>query len=647
MQLADAFLLVYKAAKRAVHPRAQLAVSEWADNHRVLSAEGSAESGPWRTNRNPPMKKIMDSLSEHHKTPKVVFMKPSQWGGTEIGVNWLGYIMAHAKGPTALVMPTEKSLQDWVIQKFDPMAEDTQAVADALNKRSNKSADNSAQRKKFTGGIIYFKTAGSTSDLKASSLRYAVGDEIDEWPRETNQGSALRLLEIRLTAFYDGKLYLVSSPTIKDASSIDEEYQGGNQQQYHVACPHCGERQILKWSNLRWESAPDNKKEILRLFYVCMHHGCVIEEYEKTNMLRDGEWVANAPTHRYDSYHINALYSPIGLGLSWLELVYEWLDAQDDPRKLMVFLNTRMAETYADRRHDIKANALMARAEPYQLRTIPLDVGILTAGVDVQDDRLEIKIKGHARGDVRYTIDYHVLYGNPAGDEIWQALADYLKNAKFPHPANGVMLRLEATAVDIGGHHTQQVYRFVRNSREFGLVRVMAVKGASTAGRPILGRPSYQDVDWRGERIKKGVALYLIGTDTAKHLLYNRLQGDADKDAGSRLERFSQELDSAYFDGLVAETFNPRKNKFELKKGKRNEQLDCDVYSVAASHHPELHLHKWRDADWDRRMSMLRPKKAAKKPLSEANSTDFTSEKPITEPVKKTKGRKKMRVVKR
>lgn len=644
MQLVNALLLTYETAKRAIHPRAQLTVSEWADNHRVLSAEGSAEAGPWRTQRNPPMKKIMDSLSEHHKTSKVVFMKPSQWGGTEIGVNFLGYVMAHAKGPTAVVMPTDKSLQDWVIQKFDPMAQDTRAVATALSKRSNKSADNSAQRKKFTGGILYFKTAGSTADLKASSLRYALGDEIDEWPRETNQGSALRLLEIRLTAFYDSKLYLVSSPTIKDASSIEEEYLGGNQQQYHVACPHCGEKQVLKWSNLRWESAPDNKKDILRHFYVCMHHGCVIEEHEKTQMLRDGEWVANAPNHRYDSFHINALYSPVGLGLSWLELVHEWIDAQDDPRKLMVFLNTRMAETYADRRHDLKANALMARAEPYQLRTVPLDVGILTAGVDVQDDRLEIKIKGHGRGDVRYTLDYHVLYGNPADQAIWDALAKYLLDTKLQHPAGGMMLRLEATAIDIGGHHTQQVYRFVRNSPSLGLVRVMAVKGASTAGRPILGRPSYQDVDWRGERIKKGVALYLIGTDTAKHLLYNRLQGDADKDAQNRLEHFSQELPTEYFDGLVAETFNPRKNKFELKKGKRNEPLDCDVYAVAASHHPELHLHKWRAADWDKRMAMLAPKKPTPPVKPEANSVIMADSHPLAPPKKK---RKKARVVKK
>ncbi len=609
----DAFLLTYEAARKAVRPKEFLTVSEWADKHRILSGEGSAEPGEWKTSRTPFLREPMDSLSEDSADEKVVFMKSSQVGGTEAGSNWVGYIMDHAKGPAAIVMPTERSLNDWVSQKFDPMANDTPAVAEALSKKSNKSSDNNAQRKKFLGGILYFKTAGSTSELKSTSLRYALADEVDEWAWSTDQGDPLKLLDIRLTAFGDSKMFIVSSPTVKDASHIEDAFEKGDQRRYHVPCPHCGEMQYLKWHNLRWTKDVKNPRKIASVYYACEHNGCVIEEYHKAIMLPEkghgGEarWVAMAPDHLYKSYHINALYSPIGLGKSWTQLVYEWIDAQDDPKDLMVFINTRLGETYADRSHDIKPNALSARAEPYALRTIPIGCLVLTCGVDTQDDRLEIQITGHGRGGRTWPVDYHVIYGNPGDDDVWDSLGKYLKDAVFVNHF-GKSLRIEATAVDTGGHHTHMVYGFSRRAAaDFGVSRVIACKGASTYGRAILGKPSLQDVNWRGQTIKKGVALYVIGSDTAKHLLYNRLNGDNEKDPGERLVHFSTGLDDSYYDGLVSETYNPRKNRWELKKGKRNEQLDTWVLSIAASHHPEVYLHKWKKSDWERREAMIEP----------------------------------------
>lgn len=608
---ADAFLLTYTAVQRAVRPKVKLTVSEWADTHRVLSGEGSAEKGQWKTSRTPYLREIMDCLSEDAPDRTVAFMKPSQVGGTEAGSNWLGYIMDYAKGPVAIVMPTERSLNDWVSQKFDPMAQDTPAIAEVLAKRSNRAADNNSQRKKFTGGIIYFKTAGSTAELKSTSLRYALADELDEWDWTTTQGDPLGLLEVRLTTFHDRKLFAPSTPTMKDASRIEELFEGGDQRHYQVACPHCGELQHLKWSNLRWVKDLSNPRKIRSVSYYCEHNGCIIEEHHKTDMMRElgyggqARWVADVLDAPYKSYHLNSLYSPMGLGLTWLELVYEWIEAQDDPAKMMRFVNTRLGETWADRSHDIKPNILAARAEPYQLRTVPIGALVLTAGVDTQDDRLEIQIIGHGRDDKTWPVDYHVIYGNPADQKMWDALTEYLK-AKFMNHF-GREMRIEATAIDTGGHHTHAVYAFVRASSSLGITRCIAIKGASTAGRAILGKPSRQDVNFRGKTTKKGVALYTVGTDTCKHLIYNRLNGDKDKDPSERKVHFSTELDPAYYDQLVSETFNPQKNRWELKKGKRNEALDTTVYAIAASHHPELYLHKWKKSDWDRREAMVQP----------------------------------------
>jgi phage terminase large subunit GpA-like protein len=603
---ADAFLLTFEAARRAIKPKASLLVSEWADANRILSGEGSAEKGPWKTSRTPYLAEIMDALSEDSRDHLVVFMKSSQVGGTEAGSNWIGYIMDHAKGPAAIVMPTERSLNDWVSQKFDPMASDTPVVAEVLAKRSNKSSDNNSQRKKFAGGILYFKTAGSTAELKSTSLRYAMADEVDEWDWSTDQGDPLGLLEVRLTTFHDRKLFAVSTPTMKDASRIEELFEAGDQRRFQVKCPYCGERQHLTWGNLRWEKDTVNPRRIRSVAYYCQHNGCVIEEHNKPAMLASGIWVADAPQNPYRSYHISALYSPVGLGLSWAELVYEWIAAQDDPAKLMRFMNTRLGETWADRSHDIKPNALKARAEPYGLRTIPIGCLVLTAGVDVQDDRLEIKIKGWGMDNKRWTIDYHIIFGNPADEKTWDALGQYLADAKFTNHF-GKQLRLEATAIDTGGHHTHMVYAFVRRAPSLGLIRVIACKGASTYGRTILGKPSLQDVNWKGQTLKKGVALYIVGADTAKHFIYNLLNSDKDKDPTERAMHFSQELSDDYFEQLVSETYNPRKNRWELKKGKRNEVLDTEVLSIAASHHPEIYLHKWKKSDWERRKAMIEP----------------------------------------
>ena len=601
--------LALRAFARGWRAKQALSVSEWADANRVLSEVGSAEPGAWKTSRTPYLREIMDQLSETSPAKLVAFMKPSQVGGTEVGSNWLGYIMAHAKGPVAVVMPTEKSLGDWMTQKFEPMAADTPAIAAVLARRSNSEGNNSAQRKKFSGGILYAKTAGSTAELKSTSLRYALADEIDEYPRGGNQGDVLGLLEVRITTFHDGKVYAPSSPTVKEASAIEDLFEGGDQRRYHVPCPHCGHLQVLTWGNLRWTKDPRNARRVLGAHYVCAECGAEIEEHHKPGMLAElghggqARWIAGEPGAPYPSYHINALYTPLGLGKTWAELAQQWLDAQDNPQKLVVFVNTRLAETWADRSADIKASVIEQRAEPYPLRTIPQGCLVLTAGVDTQDDRLEIQIRGFGRNGRRWTIDYHVLPGNPADEGLWDRLADYLNAAEFSN-AFGRRMKLDATAIDTGGHHTHAVYQFVRSRR---VRRCIAVKGASTPGRAILGKPSMQDVNWKGQVVKKGVALYTVGSDVVKHLLYNLLHLDTDKAAEDRKVRFSQQLDTTFFQQLTAEVFNPRKNRWELKKGRRNEALDTWVYAEAASHHPELYVHKWRAADWDRRAAMLEP----------------------------------------
>jgi len=243
-----------------------------------------------------------------------VVMASSQILKTACGTNFLGYVIDHAKGPIAVAMPTEKTLDDWIAQKFEPMSKSTPPVAASLFKRSNNSSDNSAYKKKFIGGILFFKTAGSTAELKNISLKNAIADEVDEWVWDTKQGDPLGLLEVRLTTYQSTrKLYVCSSPTLKDASRIEEMFNAGDRRRYHVPCPHCNELQPLVWANVKWSKHPDNPKSITDSWYVCRECGGEIAEHNKPVMLAEqgrggrARWIAEVPGAPYPSFHISAL----------------------------------------------------------------------------------------------------------------------------------------------------------------------------------------------------------------------------------------------------------------------------------------------------------------------------------------------------
>jgi phage terminase large subunit GpA-like protein len=251
-----------------------------------------------------------------------------------------------------------------------------------------------------------------------------------------------------------------------------------------------------------------------------------------------------------------------------------------------------------------------------RLVAIPPGCLALTAGVDTQDDRLELQIIGHGKNNRTWTIDYHILPGNPADEALWDQLTDYLSQPILN--SQGKSMTIEATAIDSGGHYTHNVYQYVRRRP---VRRVIAIKGANTPGGAILRKPSAQDVTYRGVTYKHGVQLYTVGSSTAKHLLYARLSGDADKSPDERLIRFSDQLDLSYYDQLVAETFNPRTNKWEVRRGRRNEALDTWIYALAASHHPELFIHKWKTSQWDHRSAMLEPVAANDTPTEPEKKT--------------------------
>jgi phage terminase large subunit GpA-like protein len=604
---ADSRQVLGEALARALAPRKPLKVSQWADLHRRLSSKGSALGNTaWRTDRNPPLREPMDAMSARDNARDVALKFPIQFGKTEVAINALGYTMEHHPGPVMVCLPGEVSMQKWVAQKLNPMLEETPAVRDLLSSTNSRDGANRREFKDFAGGQLYIEHAGSPQRLKSTTVRTLIVDEVDEFAASLTGGDdPLEMLEGRTSAFPGTyKRLYISTPGLKGVSRIDYLWDKSDQRRYHVPCPHCGHLQHLQWSGLHW--APGGRG----VHYVCCDCGAVIEEHHKTAMIAAGQWVPENPGARVRGYHINCLYYQIGLGPRWADLVEKWLEVQHDPAKLKTFVNDRLAETWEDpSMRAVKHNAIADRAEAYPLRLAPAGVLVVTAGVDTQDNRLAVHIVGWGRGMACWTLDYIELPGDPADGAVWTSLTELL-NRPIQH-ASGALLRIEAYANDAGGHRTEAVKDFVRQRR---VRRPMAIFGAVANNAPVLNKGKMMDVDWRGRSDKRGVLVYQVGTVAAKQWLFGRLSTDAEKSTEDRLCHFSDELDTSFFQGLASETYNPAKNRFEKKRGARNEPLDTWVYAYAAAHHPELRLHRYRGSDWDRLELALKARAPAPPP---------------------------------
>jgi len=301
--------------------------------------------------------------------------------------------------------------------------------------------------------------------------------------------------------------------------------------------------------------------------YVCPECGAAWSDAERLRAVANGEWRASEPFHGVAGFRLSGLYSP---WTSLADAARDFLESRKLPEALRVWVNTYLAETWEETGDQVDDMALAERREDYG-ESLPDPVVLLTAGVDVQDDRLEIEIVGWGRNEESWSIDYRTLYGDPASPTVWGDL-DSVLNETWMHP-RGVELPIRCAAVDSGGHHTQAVYTFVRG-REGR--RVFAIKGVGGEGKALVGRPSRNNIG----KIK----LFPVGVDTAKDVVYSRLKI---QDEGAGYCHFPAHYDDEFFRQLTAEQRIEKYHKGYLKREwrkvrARNEALDCRVYALAA-----------------------------------------------------------------
>lgn len=608
---ADGAWLLGEAFAQGFEPPQRLSVTEWADAHRRLPTKGAGEPGPWRTSRVPYAAEIMDCLSAEHPAKRIVFMKSVQSAGTEMGNNWGGWFIDTQKAPMMIVQPTLDMAERWSKQRLAAMIEDCPSLRAKIAPARSRDSGNTTLLKEWAGGVMVISGANSGASLRSMPARYVFLDEIDAYPQELEgEGDPIKLAEARTTTFPRRKVFLVSTPTIESLSRINKEWLASDQRRYHVPCPHCGHEQPLVWDNLRW---PKGQPE--RALYHCGDCGAGIEEHHKTVMLAAGRWVATYPERPVAGFHINALYTPIGLGLTWAELAAEWIEAAKDPARQKTFTNLRLGEVVADPNEKLDEDDLKARAGIFKPRDIPLGCLALTAGVDVQKDRFAILIIGHGRGGQQWVIDYVELPADPTTEEAWTALDAHL--AQPLTNSRGVPMRPSLVAID-SGYLTDHVLAYTRTRRG----RVIAVKGASTPGKPIINRPSKLDVTVRGKTIKHGAEGWLVGGDTAKHVLFAVLTADGKRPLEhDRLIHFPEGLDASFYSQLTAEVWDPNRRRW-VKVRPRNEALDTWCYALAAAHHPSLRIHLWKEPHWAKLESVLEPATA------DLFSTDCPSQPP-------------------
>jgi phage terminase large subunit GpA-like protein len=606
----------------ALQPDKLYDLDEWQDEHIVLSQKGAAEPGRYRTDRVPFLREIAKCLSPTHPCQRIVFMKSAQVGASQLGFNWLGFIIATIPSPILMVQPTEKVAEKVSRQRIAPLIEETEILKKSATSRNAKDSSNTLLFKEFdTNAVLLMAGANSPSGLRSMPIRFLLLDECDGYPADVGgEGSAVELAEKRTTTYSSRKkVFLISTPTIKETSIIEAEYEATDKRRYYVPCPfpNCGAYQHLQWKQMQWEGSDPNTAK-----YKCEHCEQLIEEKNKTWMLENGIWQATAPgTGITIGFHINSLYSPVGWK-SWPELVDEFLKCKGDRPRLKTFINTSLGETW-DEDQGVKfgIKELRERLDIYPLSIAPKDVLIITAAVDVQDNRFEIFYWGWGRDEESWIISYQVIYGEPSKPEMWAKLAEVL-DKPIEHEIAAPMLPA-VVEIDSGGHFTHEVYQFTRENKA---KKWLAIKGQSQKGKPAIGRPTSVDVNYKNQILKSGALLFPVGTDTVKDVLFERMKNNNAHGAGC--VHISNEVSDDFLNQITSEKkiikyINRQATSFWVlkKPGTRNEAWDGFVYCYSGL---QYILNQYnRKTVWDTLASRLK--------LKDQKSGQSDSPKPIAQ----------------
>ena len=566
-----------------LRPPPEMTISQWAEKYRILAGTASSEPGRWSNARTPYLVEIMDELSPQSSATDVVFMKGSQIGGTEVLINTALYYIKHCPSPIGQFQTTEQTAKRFLKQRENPAF-----TAMGMN---DLFYGDEMYIKEFPGGILTTGWSNSPSNFRSAPFCISLCDEISEWPDDCGgQGDPCELARRRTTNFPRRKLFWNSTPGIEGECRITKMFELGDQRHYQVPCPHCGELHKWEWGNVVWDCDSNGKALPQTVRMRCPHCGEEYGEYHKTELMALGQWVAENPDGEYPSFHINALYSPLGW-YSWANAVSDFAKAKGDVNKMKSFTNNVLGEPWSlDGGKVIDPNGLMSRCEEYEAE-VPDGAVVLTAGVDVQDDRLEVEIVGWGKGLENWGITNRILVGNPSEQGVWDAL-DSILMASYKNSLNE-NLYVAATLIDSGGHHTDDVYRYTAKRERR---KVFACVGKAGLARPLVTRP---------QKTKKSLvynaSLVNVGVDIAKDQFYDWISIENPGPGYCHFPAKPDEYNQEYFAQLTAEKRFKKwvrgSQVWAYKKLRpRNEALDKRNYARGALNIVGIDVDKFADA---------------------------------------------------
>jgi len=550
-------------------PPPRLTVSEWADGRRILP-ETSPAPGQWRTSHAEYTRRAMDVVSAGVK--RLVLKWASQLGKSEVLLNILGYFIDHDPAPCMMVQPTKEKAQHFSKRRLAPMLRDSPALRTKVRESKSRDSGNTITLKEFAGGFLVLVGSNAPSDLASWPVRVLVLDELDRFEKSAGkEGDPLELAEKRLSRFWNRVEIIVSSPSAKGESRIQEAYEQSTQEVWCVPCPSCGCYQPYEWDRLDFETES----------MACVACGAMHDEFEWHAGDCAGEWIAREESETIGLGDLDSMACP---DLRWHDLIKEWREAvhSGSLERLQVQINTRRCELWEGPGEEIEPALFDTRRHYYDC-DVPAGVLLLTAGVDVQGDRLELEIRGWGYRYENWGIHYATIPGDPHMQSTWDALDQELLRAW--QRSDGRKMPIWCTCVD-SGFATTEVYAFCKPRLAR---RVFATKGMGSPGLPIVGK---------GRRAGKNANILLvpIGTNTAKDTVASRL---AIEQEGAGYCHFPKETalsdgesprgyDEVYFAGLTAERRVPHRiqgrtiHQWEQKKHRPNEAFDLAVLNLVA-----------------------------------------------------------------
>lgn len=617
-------------------------LSQWAAKHFYLSVESSYVEQQWVAFWY--QNAIMDAMSDD-ELEEVDFIKSARTGYTKMLLAAIGYFAEHKKRNLAVWQPTDSDSDEFCTIELEPMIRDVPILRKVFPDFLAKNKNNTMNRKKFLYSVVHLKGAKSAKNFRRISVDVALVDELDGCDRDVEgEGSVPKLAKKRVEGATFPKSIFGSTPKTKYLSMIEARAAEAKLRfQAHIPCKSCDQMITLQWGGKK-------KKYGFKYFnndpetvvHICPHCSDSMTQQEYLVQTKSGRWIAQDGTWidadnnyrntdgeiiqkpKHVAFFIWTAYSEM---TTWVKIVEEYISAENkeaagDSAEMKTFVNTTLGESYAEESDKTDESALRKRAEPYRLRVVPHGGLILVSTVDVQDSRFEVVTYAVGYKEEMWCIDYTVIDADPSIEKEWDKLDDYLL-LEFPHVYGG-MLPIHAAAIDTGGHFTHEVYNFCRKRTAR---RIYAIKGESKEGCPVKSRASLQDVNWRGGRIKNGVKLWLVGTDTAKDNLYNRLNLAS---PGPGYIHFSNELPDDFFTQMAAEQrIKVKTSRGEVhrwvKVSQRNETWDCTVYSIFVCH--MLDLNKFTDKQWQKLESKIQPRiiDLFSEPLTVSNKPLHTS----------------------